>query len=69
MDDELSITAVVDLTRFELGNHVEESFRSAWALAVGQPINARHALKAASPVSPISSLSHWSPISRNHHSD
>lgn len=41
----------MDLTWFNLEKHVEESFRTAWALAEGQPINARHALLAVLTVS------------------
>jgi hypothetical protein len=45
--NESSQAKLVDLTRFRLDKHVEESFRTAWALSEGQPINARYALMAA----------------------
>jgi len=41
----------VDLTRFELEKHVDRSFRTASALAQGQPISASHMLSAALIVS------------------
>ena len=41
----------VDLTAFALEEHVKQSFRTAWAMTEGQPINARHVLLAAIIVS------------------
>jgi hypothetical protein len=41
----------VNLMGFDLEEHVEQSFRTAWALTEGRPINARHALLAAIIVS------------------
>lgn len=41
----------VNLREYQLDRHVEESFRTALALAEGRPVNARHALEGAVLVS------------------